>query len=251
MNKLSVIILTHNDESKIADCMDSVSFADEIIVVDDSSVDRTKELSKHLGARVYEFTETNFAEKRNFGSKRAKYKWVLYIDSDERVTPELQEQIKDVLKLKKPDFGGYRLQRKNFYFGNYEWPKIEKLERLFDRDAMEGWHGNVHETAIVHGNIGELSGFLNHYTHQNLASMVEKTIDWSKIEAELRYNSNHPRMSGWRFFRVMLTAFSDSYIKQQGWKAGTAGLVESIYQAFSMFITYARLWELQIENKQK
>ena len=75
--------------------------------------------------------------------------------------------------------------------------------------------------------------------------------EWSKVEAELRFESNHPKMSAWRFFRVILTAFFNSYIKQRGWKVGAMGLIESIYQAFSIFITYARLWELQEREKRK
>ena len=75
--------------------------------------------------------------------------------------------------------------------------------------------------------------------------MVNKTLEWSKIEAELRFNSNHPKMVWWRFPRVMTTAFLNSYVKQGGYKVGTVGIIESVYQSFSMFITYARLWEMQ------
>lgn len=244
MNKLSVIILTKNAEAIIADCLDSVMFADEVIVIDDSSSDRTADLAKHLGAKVYEYHAESFAKRREFGLQKTKYKWVLYIDADERISKDLAEEIKDIIN-KKPETAAYRLRRKNFYLGNHEWPKIEKLERLFFRDAIKGWRGEVHETAIVEGRIGELSGYLLHYTHQDLSSMVDKTISWSGIEASLRFEAHHPKMSTWRFARVMLTAFYESYIKQKGYKIGTAGLIESIYQAFSMFITYARLWEMQ------
>jgi hypothetical protein len=121
---------------------------------------------------------------------------------------------------------------------------------LFKKNKLEEWYGDLHESPRVNGDIGELDeGFIRHYSHQDLTSMLNKTIQWSKIEAELRYNAQHPTMSWWRFFRVMLTAFYDSYIKQKGYKVGTAGLVESMFQAFSMFITYARLWEMQQEKK--
>jgi hypothetical protein len=78
--------------------------------------------------------------------------------------------------------------------------------------------------------------------------MLNKTIEWSKIEAQLRLNAHHPKVVWWRLIRVMLTGFWDSYIKQGGWKAGTAGFIESIYQAYSMFVTYATLWEMQKEK---
>ena len=248
--KLSAIIITKNAEALIADCIDTLSFCDEIIVIDDNSNDRTEDLARHLGAKVVIYSSDSFAELRNFGLKKAKGEWILYVDADERVSPELVLNIKyKISSVKKNNYSAFRLQRKNFYFGNHEWPAIERLERLFKRDDLEGWHGKLHETASVKGEIGDLDGFLLHYSHRDLSSMVEKTIVWSKIEAELRLKANHPKMSWWRFFRVIFTGFFNSYVKQKGYKAGTAGLVESMYQAFSMFITYARLWEMQTQGK--
>jgi (heptosyl)LPS beta-1,4-glucosyltransferase len=249
MVKISAVIIAKNVENLIADCIDSVGFCEEVIVIDDGSTDRTADISKHLGAKVFTLLARSFAERRNYGLRKAKGTWVLYIDADERVSPELKREIQAVLKKEKNDIVAYRLQRKNFYLGKHEWPYIEKLERLFKRKYLQEWYGELHETAQVEGEIGELDGFLLHYTHQDLSSMVEKTILWSKIEAELRYKADHPKMSWWRFLRVMITAFYLSYIQQKGWKIGTAGLIESMYQSFSMFITYARLWEMQNKNE--
>jgi len=252
MKNLSVVILTKNAEDLIADCIDSISFADEIIVIDDYSTDRTAELAKHLGASVFPYTSESFAKRRNLGLSKAKGKWLLYLDVDERITPELKSAIQEVLKRKNDIYSAYRLQRKNFYLGNNEWQTIEKLERLFKKSKLEEWYGDLHESPRVNGDIGDLtSGFINHYTHRDLGSMLEKTIQWSQIEAELRFNAHHPKMTWWRFPRVMLTAFYDSYIRQKGYKVGTAGLIESLFQTYSMFITYARLWELQNETKRK
>lgn len=252
MKDISVVILTKNSENLIADCIDSVSFADEIIVIDDYSSDRTAELAKHLGASVYPYSSESFAKRRNLGLKKAKGRWILYLDVDERISPDLAETIQSVLERKKDIYAAYRLQRKNFYLGNNEWPTIEKLERLFKKSKLEEWYGDLHESPRVNGDIGDLDiGFVKHYTHQDLTSMLAKTIQWSKIEAELRLHAHHPKMSWWRFFRVMITAFYDSYIKQKGYKVGTAGLIESIFQAFSMFITYARLWELQQNSSEE
>ncbi len=246
MIKISAIILTKNAENLIADCIDSVSFCDEVIVIDDSSTDRTPDIAKLLGATVYVYSSESFAKKRNLGLKRAKGKWVLYVDVDERVSKELVESIKDVLERKRDIYSAYRLQRKNYYLGKHEWPAVEKLERLFKKSKLEEWYGDLHESPQVNGDIGDIhEGVIMHFTHQDLTSMLNKTIVWSKIEAELRYKTNHPQMSWWRFFRVMLTAFYDSYIRQKGYKVGTAGYIESMYQAFSIFITYARLWEMQ------
>ncbi|HEX8932323.1 MAG TPA: glycosyltransferase family 2 protein [Patescibacteria group bacterium] len=249
MSNLSVIIITKNSEDLIADCIDSVSFCDEVIIIDDGSTDRTPEIAKHQGAKVFSLISRSFAERRNYGLKKVKSKWVLYIDADERVSSTLKKNIQKVIEENPAEFAAYRLQRKNYYFGSHEWPYIEHLERLFKKNNLKEWQGDLHETALVNGTVGDLDGYLLHYTHRDLTSMVEKTIVWSEIEAELRLKANHPKMTWWRFPRVMLTAFWDSYVKQKGYKAGTAGLVESLYQAFSMFITYARLWEKQNQQK--
>jgi glycosyltransferase involved in cell wall biosynthesis len=252
MKNLSAVILTKNSEDLIADCIDSVSFCDEIIVIDDYSTDRTADLAKHLGASVFPYSSDSFAKKRNLGLKKAKGRMLIYLDVDERVSPELAEEIKGILERKNDIYAAYRLQRKNFYLGNNEWPTIEKLERLFKKSKLEEWYGEIHESPRVNGDIGDLNvGYIIHYTHRDLTSMLNKTIEWSKIEAELRFDSGHPRMSEWRFFRVMITAFYNSYFKQKGYKVGTAGLIESIFQSYSMFITYARLWELQKNHEKR
>lgn len=244
MLKLSIIIIAKNAEDLIVDCIESVKFADEIIVVDDNSEDRTSDIAKKLGAKIIENNTKSFAEKRNIGLSHAKGEWVLYIDTDERVSKELRENIKRVIS-ENGEYAAYKLQRQNFYLGNHPWPKIEQLGRLFRHDKLKGWYGDLHESPKVEGTVGVLNGYLFHYTHRDLSSMLSKTIEWSDREAKLRLDANHPKMTWWRFPRVMMTAFMDSYIGQQGYKAGTMGLIESMYQAFSMFVTYAKLWELQ------
>ncbi|QQG41084.1 MAG: glycosyltransferase family 2 protein [Candidatus Levyibacteriota bacterium] len=246
--KLSAIIIAKDAEEHIADAINSVSFADETIVIDNGSIDRTLNVVSKMGAKSFSYRAKGFADARNFGLQKAKGEWVFYIDSDERVTDVLQKEIESAIKNKESDIVAFKVKRKNYYYGNHQWPYIEKLERLFRKKNLEEWYGDLHESPKIKGSVGLLDGFLLHYTRQNLESMVEKTIAWSKVEAELRFRANHPKMAWWRFFRVMLTAFYDSYIKQGGWKAGIMGLIESIYQSFSMFITYSRLWEFQ--NKQ-
>jgi len=248
--KISAVIITQNSEEYLADCLESIAFCDEIVVIDSGSTDRTVEIAKHLKAKVHVFETDDFSQMRNFGLEKAKSDWVLYIDSDERVTPELAQNIKNQTSISKKNYiGAYYVQRKNFYLGNNEWPQIEQLERLFRKEKLKGWYGKLHESPSFEGEIGLLDGFLLHYTHRDLSSMVAKTVRWSDIEAKLRFESGHPKMSWWRFPRVMSTAFFNSYIKQKGWKLGTVGFIESMYQSFSIFITYAKLWEKQQKNK--
>ena len=247
MIKISGIIITKNAENIIADCLDSLLFCDEIVVIDNSSSDRTGEIANKMGAKVFDRSSDDFSDLRNFGLEKASGEWIVYVDADEKVTKELAADIKN--KTAHENFSAFKVKRKNFYFGVHEWPYIEHLEKVFKKDKLEGWYGRLHESPKVKGEIGELEGYLLHYTHRDLSSMVQKTIEWSKIEAELRFKAGHPKMTWWRFPRVMLTSFFDSYIKQNGWKAGTVGLIESMYQSFSAFITYARLWEMQQKKK--
>lgn len=247
--KLSVIIIAKDAENLIADAISSCEFADEIIVIDTGSKDRTADVAKKMNARVINYSSENFSEIRNFGLKQAKEEWVFYLDTDERVSKELANSIEEKIRDKDLKINVFRVKRKNFYFGNHEWPHIEKMERLFKKDSLIKWEGELHETPVFKGSVGELDGFLLHYSHRDLSSMVKKTMKWSKIEAELRFKAGHPKMTWWRFPRVMITAFNNSYIKQKGYKAGTIGIIESLYQAFSIFITYSKLWELQIKNQ--
>lgn len=243
MNKISGVIIAKNASKTISKTLESLQFCDEIIVIDNISTDKTKEVAKKFNAKIYEFKSTSFADLRNEGLRKAKEEWILYVDSDEEVSKELKKNL--LKEIANTSYSAFKVKRKNFYLGMHLWPYVENLERLFKKDTLKDWYGVLHETPRIQGTIGILDGYLYHYTHSDLSEMVEKTNEWSEIEAALRFDARHPRMTWWRFPRVMITAFYDSYFRQGGFKAGTAGIIESIYQAFSIFVTYAKLWELQ------
>ena len=246
---LTVVILAKNEEEMIGEAIDSASFAGKVLVVNNDSTDNTEEIAKKRGAQILQVDSNDFSELRIVPLRKITTDYVFYLDADERISAELQAEIVAVITSDNKK-SAYRVPRKNFYFGEHPWPKIEHLERLFKTSQLKGWHGKLHETADVKGEIGDLHSAILHYTHRELSLMVDKTNQWSATEAKLRFEAHHPRMTWWRFPRVMASAFYDSYVRQAGWKAGTAGVVESIYQAFSMFITYAKLWEMQrAENK--
>jgi len=248
MKKITAVIIAKNSAGIISKCLDSVSFCDQIIVINNDSTDDTAKIAEEKKADVFNFSGDNFSELRNFGLKKAQGDFIFYIDSDEIVNEDLKSDILKILAETNPK-SSYFVIRNNFYFGNYPWPGDEKIERLFLKANLKGWHGRLHESPTVEGERGVLKGYLLHHTHKDLTSMLNKTIEWSKIEADLRYKANHPQMSWWRFPRIMTTAFLDSYIKKGGYKAGTVGIIESIFQSYSAFITYARLWEMQRKNK--
>jgi hypothetical protein len=169
---------------------------------------------------------------------------IMYVISQPSFDEALRKSILFEIKSNS-SIAAYKIKRKNFYLGENEWPKIEEMERLFKRDKLIGWKGKIHESPVYDGDTGRVDGFILHYTHRNLKQMLNKTIEWSDVESRIRLESNHPKMSWWRFPRVLFTGFFGSYITQKSYKMGTAGLIESIFQSFSLFITYAKLWELQ------
>ncbi len=243
--KISAIVIAKNEASRIVKCLSSLAWADEIIVVDNGSTDTTREVANKKGAIVVSAGDTrDFAGLRNIGKEKAHGEWLLYIDADEVVTPQLSKEIQNVTR---PPVS-YAIHRKNFYLGQ-PWPFEEKILRLFHTSALKEWYGELHESPRVEGEVGALRAPLLHDTHRTLEEMIAKTNEWSRVEAMLRLRSGHPPVAGWRFIRVMLPAFFDSFIRQGGWRAGVAGWIESIYQSFSIFITYAKLWELQNSHK--
>lgn len=247
--KLSAIILSRNSQAHIRKCIASVSWADEVLLIDSHSTDKTAQIAKEMGATVLAHTTNNFAKQRTYAINKAKHEWIFYIDVDERVTDDLRSQIETVVsdsqETNERKFVAYTVERKNYYLGDHEWPKTERLERLFLKSNLNKWRGALHETAEFDGLCGSLSGYLLHYTHTDLTSMLLKTNEWADIESDLIIASNHPPIVWWRFLRIMVTKFFDSYIKQGGWRVGTAGLIESIFQAYSYFVIYAKAWEKQ------
>lgn len=239
---LSAIIIAKNEEERIGTCIDSLSFADEVIVADNGSIDGTVKMAVNKGAIVATFKTSDFAKLRNEAAKAVSGSWILYVDADEVVSPTLAMHITE--SISSNNFAGYELYRKNYYLGKL-WPTGEWKVRLFRKVAFKKWFGALHESPIVEGVIGRIDGDLLHDTHRTLTEMVAKTNEWSETEASLRQEANHPPITWWRILRVIFTAFWDSYIKQGGWRVGTAGIIESMYQGFSMFVTYAKLWELQ------
>jgi len=252
--KVSVVVIAKNEEKMIADCLQSVKWADEVVLVDSGSTDKTIAIAKNNGVRVVDaFSDKlEFAKWRNIGLKEAKGDWLFYLDADERATPKLAAEIRRVIQ--RQEYSAYKMPRRNFYLGKEmhyggAWP--DYVKRLFLKKNLQRWQKELHEDPIFTGQMGELKEPLIHLTHRDLTNMVEKTSRWSKIEARLLYQAGHPPVTWWRFLRPMLTEFWQRGIKLQGLRDGVVGWIEVIFQVFSRFFTYARLWEMQNKSKIK
>lgn len=240
---IDILILTKNEEEMISACIDSASWATRVILIDSYSSDQTVNIAKKKGAEVFFHPFSDYSQQRNYAFSLSTADWVLYIDADERISNALRDEIKSVIRTTStPE--SYRVLRNNYFFGQL-WPFQDQLPRLFKRKSFQKWYGKLHETPICEGRMGTLNESLDHYSHRDLKSMMNKTIVWSEVEARLRLDVGHPPVTWWRLMRVAATGFIHSYIYQKGFLVGTRGLLESIYQGYSMFITYARLWEMQ------
>jgi len=249
---ISAIVIAKNEEKKLPDCLKSISWVDEIVVVDTGSVDSTVKIAKGFTSKVVSYTNGGYSQWRNEGLKHSTCRWVLYVDADERVSQELKEEILKLVSIKNPEVCAYAIPRKNIILGRFMkhggwWP--DYVKRLFLREKIKGWKGDLHEEPVYEGNINHIQNPLIHIKHDNLSEMIVKTNKWSVIEARLLYNSNHPKMVGWRFLRIMLTELWLRLIKLRGFMDGSEGVIYSFYQMFSKFVTYAKLWEMQLNSK--
>lgn len=245
---LSAVIIVKNEEKHITDCLKSLDFTDENIVVDTGCEDKTIELASKLKATITECFTGSYSDWRNKGLKKARGEWILYVDADERVTKELKTEIGKVIKSK--DFSVYAIPRRNIILGKEMryggwWP--DYVKRLFIKKDLVKWVGDLHEEPKFKGQISHLKSPLMHLKHDNIFDMMEKTNKWSEIEAKLLYDSDHPKMTWWRFFRVMATELWYRLIIKAGILDGVEGVIYSIYQMWSKFVTYAKLWEMQLE----
>jgi glycosyltransferase involved in cell wall biosynthesis len=250
--KLSVVILAKNEEEVIEDCLKSVKWAKEIVLIDSGSTDGTLKIAGKHGARIVEVKSKGFefARWRNLGKEKAAGGWLLYLDADERVTPQLRGEIQKTIS--KTKFAAYEIPRRNFFLGREmrhggAWP--DYVQRLYRKGRLKRWVGKLHEYPVIEGKKGRLENPLIHLTHRDLSSMLEKTIEWTKIEANLLYQAKHPPVVWWRFFRMMAAKFFERIIKQGGWRDGTEGWINAIFETFNTFIIYARLWEKQQGGK--
>jgi len=247
--KLSVLIPAGNEERHIAECIESVLFADEVVVVlDAASTDRTREIAERMADRVLVHEYINSAAQKNWAIPQMAHEWILVVDSDERVTPELRAEILRVLQNDGPD-DGYRIHRLNHFMGQpirgCGWQRDDVL-RLFRRDRGRYEEKHVHADIVFPdgkpASVGALSGKFLHYTFESFDQYLHKFFRYSEWAGEDRAkrtpNVGFRHLLGrpvWRFFR--------QYILYSGWRDGKAGFIICAMAAYSVFLKYARVWE--------
>ena len=233
--KITAIILVGGiyDKNLLTKCLNSVSWCDEIVKVETDGL------------------KGSFADWRNEGARKSNGDWLLYVDTDEEITDNLQKEIEFTINNLQFTNSAYAIPRRNFIFGKEMkhcglWPDF--VLRLIKKDKLKGWTGDLHEQPKVDGKTCHLKESLIHNKHKTLAEMVEKTNDWSEIEARLMFDAKHPPMNIFRFFSAGLREFWRRMVIQIAFLDGSDGIIYALYQVFSRLISYSKLWELQLKS---
>ncbi|MCX7928078.1 MAG: glycosyltransferase family 2 protein [Patescibacteria group bacterium] len=243
---LTAIVLTKNEESKIARCLDYLWFCDEIIVCDDCSTDATRIVAKkypNVKVLVHSL-RGDFAQQRNFALSYASHKWVLFVDADEVVSNELAKEISNVLPKTKKD--AFYIHRSDYFLGKqlkYGESGNNKIIRLAKKGSGL-WQRKVHEVWQVQGSIGELKSPLWHYPHDNLFLFIDSINFYAKMHAFENYYAGK-RSSLALIIFAPIFKFMQNYIFRLGFLDGAHGMVSALMLSFHSFLAWSNLWVLQ------
>lgn len=247
MPKLSVTIITKDEESDIAGAIASVAWADEVVIVDSQSSDRTVEIARGAAAPVVVIVREwkGYIEQKNFAAEQASHDWILSLDADERVTPALAAEIRRVMQA--PGHTAYEMPRLTWHLGQWirgtDWyPDYQT--RLYNRRKAR-WTGRyVHESVAVDGTRGRLTGELQHLAYRDISDHLETIDRYTAHAARQMFESGRRASVSDLAFHGPL-AFLRNYIARGGFRLGRVGLIVSTMNAYYVFLKFAKLWALQ------
>jgi glycosyltransferase involved in cell wall biosynthesis len=241
--KLTVTVITRNESANIAAALDSVSWADELLVVDSHSTDDTVALARRRTERVVVRDWPGYSAQKNFAAGQASHDWILSLDADERVTSALADEIRQRLRGE-PAARGYRIPRISFYLGKWvrttDWYPDYQL-RLYDR-RVSTWTGAVHEGVTVGGAVGRLRADLQHFPYRDIAHHLQ-TIDRYTTLAAQQMCERGDTVSVAGLAARPVGAFLRNYLARGGWRDGSVGFVVSVLNSYYVFLKFAKLWE--------
>lgn len=246
---LSVAIITKNEEDRLPDCLASVAFAAEVVVVDSGSTDRSVEIARAFGAVVYEEEWQGFGRQKQLAIDRCRHDWVLVLDADERVGAESRQEISEILVA--GSSVAYSFPRKNYFCGRWLkhagwWP--DQVVRLFRKDSARMSERSVHESLEVHGPVGILRHPLVHYANKGLAQTLNKVNQYSSAGADELFAQGKTASVAKAFLRAAW-AFFYNYILRGGFLDRGEGFIMAVSDFMNVFFKYAKLRELQKQKE--
>ncbi len=246
---VSVVIIAKNEEKRLPECLESIRWAKEVIVIDDESTDKTAELAQGWGAKVFRRGMDIEGRQRNFGFNHASQPWILSLDADERVTPELAQEIQEAIRARneEKDLVGFAIPIRTFI--GKRWIRgagyyPARKDRLFRKGRFRYEEAGVHPRALYEGKILGLNGDILHYSCQNLAEFVKKFNRETTLEAE-KWIKDGRKMSLAKALRKTVDRFLKNYFLKGGWKDGFMGYVMSHFHGYYQLLTYAKYREMK------
>lgn len=241
---LSVTMITFNEEARVRAALDSVRWADEIVVIDSFSTDATVEICQEFTRQVHRVPWSDYVTQKNIASAKTTHKWILNLDADERVSPELAQEIQTALQ-QPPRVVGFYMPRMTYYLGAWirhcGWYPDAKL-RLFHKDSGQ-WVGQaLHEKIELRGPTATFRHPLYHYSYRDISDHVQRIDRYTTLASE---HKERP-ISGADIFGRTVFTFLKKYLLKQGFRDGTRGLIVSLLSAFTVALKYAKAWEWQL-----
>lgn len=245
--QISACVITYNEERKIHRCLESITWCDEIVVIDSFSTDRTVEICRHYTDKIHQNVWLGYVGQRNLVREKARFPWILFLDSDEEVSDALRDEILAEFNKGTGDCVGYEFPRLVYYIGRWihhgEWYPDVKL-RLFRKAYGRTEGEEPHDRIEVTGPVKRLNNPIWHYTYDDIRDQIDTLNRFSGITAQQKYVKEQPFRwldilfrPGFRFFR--------SYILRGGFREGTHGFIIAAMNSFGTFAKYAKLWELE------
>lgn len=244
MTKITAIIPTLNEEIHIEEAIQSVGFADEIIVIDSYSTDNTVALAEKHNVKIIKRKFDDFSSQKNFAIEQAKNPWIYILDADERVTPEVEKEILDAIKNPKNKVGFY--VRRSFYFAgkkiNYSGWQRDKVVRLFLKEHCK-YQGIVHETIKANGELGFFKHKIDHFGYKNYNHFISKIHQYGELKAQELHAKGKTVNAYHILIKPPFRIFSH-FILKKGFLDGYAGLILATTQAYAVLTRYIKLWLL-------
>jgi glycosyltransferase involved in cell wall biosynthesis len=247
--KISATIITKNEESNIADCLESLTWADEIVVVDSGSTDRTVEIARGYTQKVFVEEWRGQGDQKNRAAELAQGPWIFSIDADERATPELAHEIRDVIT--NGDRCAYAMRRKNYYNDQWInhcgwWP--DWVKRVFKKGAARFSLDMIHDSLQVSSPVGKLKHPIIHYSFKTPVDFLNRAY-WYAYHQAREMHAQGRRSSTWTAITHALFAFFQTYMLRLGFINGTAGLLVAMSNFVGVFYRYMMLRQLNLESK--
>jgi glycosyltransferase involved in cell wall biosynthesis len=250
-DRISACVIAFNEERKIRRCLQSLTWCDEIVVVDSFSTDRTVEVCREFTDRVYQHEWLGYVGQRNTVREMARCPWILFLDSDEEVSPGLREEILGHFERGHGETVGYAFPRQVYYLGRWirhgEWYPDVKL-RLFRKDSGRTEGQEPHDKVVVSGPVKRLHSAIWHYTYDDLRDHLDTLNRFSSITAQQKF------IQGGRFRWCDLLLrpplrFMRGYLMRAGFLDGTHGFIIALASAYGAYMKYAKLWELTLRER--